>query len=306
MGVDTIVSVGVTGYALFFFFIQLYKCEGKTHTLVFSFCENVMNSNEVRAFVNSYVARLTYECEDGLSREQSAEDIGINNFDLPPSNDANEYVKVTLENIAYGRHYRHMERVPPLYELVVACINMWKEHVKPTVNEEWIFLFNNADYYNDCPPGFTIVTTPDNENWCIDNRLLAMGDMAVVMDFTSGPYWDDVIFMETLKKCVRPFKFFNGAILREVTAVVRLSELSEPTRSVINYAVHNMTYDLQMGIVESCKLQEPDVAIEELRQFILARCDKEIALFGDNPYQVIRFNHFTMSPRDVYVHRSAY
>lgn len=153
--------------------------------------------------------------------------------------------------------------------------------MKATVTDEWITLFNNADYFNVLPPGFTIVTIPDSENWCIDNQLLSLGNIDVVMEFTSGPYWVDVVFVEKLKKCVRPFKLFDGSLLREVTSGLRVGELSESTRSVINYGIHNLTYELQINLVESCKLEEPDIAVEELREFIChALCQRNGLVWG--------------------------
>lgn len=257
---------------------------------------------QLRAFVDNYIKKVMELCDNGLEEAPTLEDLNVNN--LPEvSYVVDKYIDTTLKKIANGDTRR--EQAPSLYQVAIGCVQCWKETIQTIISDDWVSLFINADFYNMRPTGFSIVSFPNCENWCIDKRLLSIGNTERdVFPQLTVPFWDDVVLMNTVRNCIRPNQFYNGCLLRKVTEAIHFDDFSENNRRVIQYGVRNLPYKLQLNLVECCQTGESDIAVEELANFLKVQSLLEMSVLGTNPLDIIRFENFALSSTKIYVYCS--
>lgn len=252
---------------------------------------------ELRTFVDDYIAKLRDLFEDGLEEAPTVADVNVNS--LPEASYfVEKYIDTILRKIANGDTSK--EQAPPLHKLAIGCVQCWKESIEILVSDDWVSLFINADFYNTCPTGFSIVSFPNCENWCIDKRLLSIG--GVERQELTVPFWDDVVRTNTVRNCIRPNQFYNGCLLRKVAEAVHFDGFSENNRRTIKYGVRNLPYELQLNMVECCRTGESDIAVEELANFLKVQSSLEMPVFGANTLDIICFDHFALTSTKIYVY----
>lgn len=236
------------------------------------------DDRELESFAATYVQCLEDLCEKGICENATLREFDINNFPLP-SVEIDNYIENVLRDIALGRQV--VRQSPSLYETVIGCVQCWNEVIKTIISDDWVIVFSNADFYNVRQEGFTTVSLPQSENWMVDNRLLAMGDTETnVYDFDVLPQWDDVSLVYTVRKCIRPFQFYNGCLLRDVMEKMGYDDFSDKNRDIIQYGMRNLTYEVQSNLIDCCQTGEAQVAVEDLKHFLKSRCVREMKSWG--------------------------
>lgn len=186
----------------------------------------------------------------------------------------------------------------PLYDVLNACIQMWKKHVLPETHFPTLFNVENA--VGDC--GYLVVTLPSCDNWLVHECLL--GEEAFVRDKSTdfgfyGTCWDKSVFRRMLSICVKPHQVALGAFLRDkLSNADDIANTLQVSPRVLRYAFKYLPFQVQRDVYNR--------VTHRVLDYLDRRVPEEIRQLGEDPVHLIRMQELAIPTRDVVVNQYEY